>query len=94
MSEEEIQEEFGKFHQKHADGQMSKQEFVDHCLETQGDSEEHAESLFNVFDLDGNGCMDFMEFMQADSGITLRSIRTEAFSSSLLGSQCCCCTVD
>ena len=72
MSEEEIQEEFSKFHQKHADGQMSKEEFVTHCLETQGDSEEHAEALFNVFDLDGNGSMDFMEFMQAYSGITLR----------------------
>ena len=61
------------------------------CPEVEGDSEEHAESLFNVFDLDGNGSMDFMEFMQADNGITLRSISPEAFSLSLLGGQCCCC---
>ena len=74
MPEEDIIKEHEAFIEKYPSGEMSKEEFVAVCMEKDEDSEEGAESLFGIFDEDGSGTMDFMEFMMANNATTLKTI--------------------
>ena len=71
LMEEEVQEESDVFYEKYPNGEMTKIQFIDHCL-ADGESKDHAESMFNVFDVDGSGTMDFVEFMMANNASTLK----------------------
>ena len=72
LTNEEIEEEFDMFTEFYTFGEMTRKEFVAYCNKTDGLTYEEAESLFNVFDADGSGTMDFMEFMMAKNATDLR----------------------
>ena len=45
---------------------MTKKEFVDYCLEKDDTAEENlSEALFNIFDKDSSGSIDFSEYIMA-----------------------------
>lgn len=74
--DEEVLEQHKEFLEKYPAGFMTKSEFLAFCMEKDGDTEdvkEKAEQLFNVFDGDENGTMDFMEYAMASNATTLRS---------------------
>ena len=72
MSEKEVQVELGVFLEAHPEGSMTKAQFVSSCLGKDGGSEDQAAALFQVFDGDESGTMDFTEFMMASNATTLR----------------------
>ena len=74
VSEEDIIKEHEAFIEKYPSGEMSKEEFIAACMEKDEDSEDSAESLFGIFDEDGSGTMDFIEFMMASNATTLKSL--------------------
>ena len=67
---QEIKDMYVGFRNEHPSGEMSMEEFVDTCDE---DTRAFAESLFKVFDKDGNGTMDFWEYMLASNATCLTS---------------------
>ncbi len=65
FSQTEIREWYKKFHTDCPSGQMNKDEFkiLYEQLFPQGDSGSFAEHVFHVYDKDGNGAIDFKEFL-------------------------------
>ena len=72
LIEDEIEDEYNDFMAVYTFGEMTRREFVHYCNRADGLTEDEAESLFNVFDADGSGSMDFMEFMMAKNATDLR----------------------
>jgi Ca2+-binding EF-hand superfamily protein len=72
IMEEEVLDQHKIFIKTHPKGTMTKADFISSCLEKDGISEDKAEALFNVFDGDESGTMDFVEFLMASNATTLR----------------------
>merc|ERR1739838_118099 len=62
LSEEEVLESYDAFFNKHPDGEISKEEFME-----ESKAGVISESLFRVFDEDNSGNLSFYEFLQADN---------------------------
>ena len=52
-----------------------REEFLSHC-EDEGSDEDKGIALFNVFDEDASGTMDFPEFLMASNALKLRFVET------------------
>ena len=74
--DEEVVAEHQQFISCHPDGKMTQDKFIMKCLEKEDSTEEKAVALFNVFDKDENGTMDFIEYMLAANATTLRCCQT------------------
>jgi Ca2+-binding EF-hand superfamily protein len=70
LEKQEIIDMFKGFMNENPTGEMSKEQFIETCDE---DTKDIAESLFNVFDKDGSGTMDFWEYMLASNATCLTS---------------------
>ena len=51
-----------------------REEFLLHCQEEAGSDEDKGVALFNVFDDDNSGTMDFPEFLMASNALKLRLV--------------------
>ena len=70
------------FLEKYPAGEMTKQEFVDYCQEKDDTTEDtRSEALFNIFDKDASGSIDFSEYIMAS-----RATKVEFTENSLLSS--------
>ena len=66
MEADVVLKQFEAFLEKYPAGEMTKKEFVDYCLEKDDTSDESiSETLFNIFDKDSSGSMDFSEYIMA-----------------------------
>ena len=66
LDEEGVLRQFEAFKEKYPTGEMTKREFVEYCLEKDDTAEESlSEALFNIFDKDSSGSMDFSEYIMA-----------------------------
>lgn len=74
LSDTEINEKHEEFMKKYPNGKITREDFL---LESKNGLEETrcfpAQSLFRVFDTDGNGSMDFSEYMMATNCCNLTS---------------------
>ena len=74
LSDTEINEKHEEFMKKYPNGKITKEDFI--CESKNGLEETLCfppESLFRVFDTDGNGSMDFSEYMMATNCYNLTS---------------------
>ena len=84
ISEEDIREQHKKYFEKYSEGHMTMRDFLMFIMAREKDSfakmepsrkikaMERAENIFNVFDGDKSGTMEFMEFMMASHATKLR----------------------
>ena len=70
--DEKVVAEHQEFITSYPEGKMTLDKFVMKCLEKEDSTEQQAAALFNVFDKDENGTMDFIEYMMAANATTLR----------------------
>ena len=65
FSQEEIQNEFVKFRRQYPTGRINVMDFVDRysLMFPVGDARSYAEFVFNAYDRDEDGTIDFKEFM-------------------------------
>ena len=74
MSAEKVKEQHCQFLTICPDGAMTKENFVDLSKESLGDeADDLADSMFQVFDIDNSGTMDFTEYMLAINSTGLNS---------------------
>ena len=75
IPEGDILKEHEAFIDMYPCGEMSKEQFIEAILKKDKNSDsDSAESLFGIFDEDGSGTMDFLEFMMASNATTLNSL--------------------
>ena len=85
LEEDLVLKLYQAFMEKYPAGEMTKQEFVDYSQEKDDTAEETvSEALFNIFDKDSSGSMDFSEYLMA-------SRASKVGSSSLLPSSFTVC---
>ena len=66
LEEDLVLKQYEAFIEKYPAGEMTKKEFVDYCLEKDDTAEENlSEALFNIFDKDSSGSIDFSEYIMA-----------------------------
>ena len=66
LEEDLVMKLYEAFMEKYPAGEMTKQEFVDYCQEKDDTAEETvSEALFNIFDKDSSGSIDFSEYLMA-----------------------------
>ena len=66
LEENFVLKQYEAFVEKYPAGEMTKQEFVDYCQEKDDTAEDtRSEALFNIFDKDGSGSIDFSEYIMA-----------------------------
>ena len=66
LEEDLVIKQYEAFIEKYPAGEMTKKEFVDYCLEKDDTAEENlSEALFNIFDKDSSGSIDFSEYIMA-----------------------------
>ena len=66
LEEDFVLKQHEAFLEKYPAGEMTKQEFVDYCQEKDDTAEDtRSEALFNIFDKDGSGSIDFSEYIMA-----------------------------
>ena len=66
LEEDLVLKQYEAFIEKYPAGEMTKQEFVDYCMEKDDTAEETlSEALFNIFDKDTSGSIDFSEYLMA-----------------------------
>ena len=82
IMEEDVLIEHEDFVEKYPEGFMTKPEFLARCMKKYDTTEEQAEAVFNVFDVDQSGTVDFAEFMMASHATTLRLVKVHFSRSS------------
>ena len=66
LEEDVVMKQHQAFIEKYPAGVMTKQGFVDYCLERDETAEETlSETLFQIFDKDSSGSIDFSEYIMA-----------------------------
>ncbi len=72
----EVADMYKKFHQEFEEGAISKRAFIEMYVNMfpKGDARAFAELIFNAYDADGNGEIDFREFMRTLSVTTKGSV--------------------
>ena len=75
--------QYEAFIEKYPAGEMTKKEFVDYCQEKDDTAEETlSEALFNIFDKDSSGSIDFSEYLMASRATKVVSTSNPLLSSS------------
>ena len=73
LSDTAINKKFEEFMEKYPKGKISKEEFINLPKNVKESGCFPAESVFRVFDQDGNGSLDFSEYMMASNCSNLTS---------------------
>ena len=81
----EIIRDLFKVMDKDGDGKITVSEFKEHinkaktCGQDEKDTDEYVNFLMRVYDIDGNGSLEFPEFLQIDAFITFEKKPTEEY---------------